>query len=396
MYLKENVIKILKIKNVIFTVFGVFNSAVSASIIISLITYYRDDLDTALHAKAIPDSVTWLIIGIILLIIAGISKYLIGDALFYSSYFEGDLDGNIKYSDLAKVTGKSPLTVKIQLVFFKMIYMKNYKLNAQNYNGQVVLYSKKCTCECRHCGAHIEKKVYFTGICPYCGSSDIFAKVLTNNKFYSITNTVSDGIKKPEYYSAKNIKAKKAVFLSLLCLGLSVITIIIFFCLSNLAHYNDQEYLKKVLLSPDNHLYSYKLIKADILDSIVWGVILFLALAPLTYNRYKKTKYILAAETYAEYFSKCKVPFIKANDLPAAGRSSSEKRKIKSVRRALRRGYLLNCTLEMHNSELKIALAKKIVKDECPSCGASIVGAVDENYKCQYCGNLIMGVISKK
>ena len=33
---------------------------------------------------------------------------------------------------------------------------------------------------------------------------------------------------------------------------------------------------------------------------------------------------------------------------------------------------------------------------QCPSCGASIVGAVDENYVCSYCGNLIMGVIEKK
>ena len=58
--------------------------------------------------------------------------------------------------------------------------------------------------------------------------------------------------------------------------------------------------------------------------------------------------------------------------------------------------YLRNCCLEMHDEHLKVALAKKIVKDQCPSCGASIVGAADENYVCKYCGNKIMDVVVKK
>ena len=52
----------------------------------------------------------------------------------------------------------------------------------------------------------------------------------------------------------------------------------------------------------------------------------------------------------------------------------------------------------MHKIQVKAELPepKKIVKDQCPSCGAPIVGAVDENYKCSYCGNTIIGVIEKK
>ena len=38
---------------------------------------------------------------------------------------------------------------------------------------------------------------------------------------------------------------------------------------------------------------------------------------------------------------------------------------------------------------------KKIVKDKCPSCSGPIVGAVDENYVCNYCGKQIMGVVEK-
>ncbi len=44
-------------------------------------------------------------------------------------------------------------------------------------------------------------------------------------------------------------------------------------------------YSVKVLLSPDNHLYSFALIKADILDSIIFSVALLLALIPLAKQR---------------------------------------------------------------------------------------------------------------
>ena len=98
----------------------------------------------------------------------------------------------------------------------------------------------------------------------------------------------------------------------------------------------------------------------------------------------------------AEFFAKCQIPFVKAEKLPAIGRTSDKKKKLRLVRSTIRRGYLIHCTLEAHDGELMAALAKRIVKDQCPSCGASIVGAVDENYVCSYCGNMIMGVIEKK
>ena len=70
-------------------------------------------------------------------------------------------------------------------------------------------------------------------------------------------------------------------------------------------------------------------------------------------------------------------------------------RKIQKVRKAIHKGDLINCTLEVHQKELVVALAKKIVKDKCPSCSGPIVGAVDENYVCNYCGKQIMGVVEK-
>lgn len=396
MYLREKRIKILKVKNVILVIVGLFLVAASVYVLVSLISYYHDNLKTVLEAKATPGSVRNIIIGVIFLLIAGISRRLIGDANFYSSYFEGDLSGYIQYSDLAEVTGKSAGMVKLQLHLFRRIYMKGYELEIVERTEQVVLNSKKCMCECKQCGASIEKRIYFTGICPYCGSSDLFAKVLTDSKFYSIENRMSEGIKKPEFYSVKGIIMKKCLFLLYLSLGLSAIIIGTIYCLDNAAHYNNKEYLTKVLLSGESPYSSFALIKADIMDSIIFGVVFILAFIPVVINRCKKIKYVFVADDCSHYFSHCETPFVDVENLPVLRIKSNRKRELKSVRGALRQHYLLNCTLEKHDDVLKVALAKKIVKDQCPSCGGAIVGAVDEHYQCRYCGNVIMGVVHKK
>ena len=62
----------------------------------------------------------------------------------------------------------------------------------------------------------------------------------------------------------------------------------------------------------------------------------------------------------------------------------------------MQKGYLKNCILERHSGVLEVALAKKIVKDKCPSCGGPITGASDRDYICQYCGAKIMDVVTKK
>ena len=55
--------------------------------------------------------------------------------------------------------------------------MTNFILREKNGKMQVVLASKIEKCECKNCAGVFEKKVYFTGICPYCGGSDLFAKI---------------------------------------------------------------------------------------------------------------------------------------------------------------------------------------------------------------------------
>ena len=396
MYLRKKRIEILKVKNVILVILGIFCVATSVFVIVSLISHYYDNLKTVLEARATPDCVKAIIVGMIFLIIAGISKHLIEDANFYSSYFEGDLSGYIQYSDLAEVTGKSVSMVKLQLHFFHKIYMKGYELEIVNRTEQVVLNSTKCICECKHCGASIEKRIYFTGICPYCGGSDLFARVLTDSRFYSIENRMSEGIKNPEFYSIKNIIMKKGLFLSYLCLGLCAVGIGTLICLGNIADYNNEEYLRKVLLSGESHYSSFALIKAQIMDNIIWGTVFALAFIPVVINQYKKIIYIFMADECSQYFSQCKAPFVNAENLPVTKYKLTKKRGLKAVRGALRQRYLLNCTFEKHDGVLKVALAKKIVKDQCPFCGGAIVGAVDEHYQCRYCGSVIMGVVHKK
>jgi len=69
---------------------------------------------------------------------------------------------------------------------------------------------------------------------------------------------------------------------------------------------------------------------------------------------------------------------------------------LKLITDSIKYGYLVNCTMEIHDGKPYITLAKKVVKDKCPYCGAPIVGVYDDTYVCQYCGNRITGVLKKK
>lgn len=391
MYLREKRIFVLKIKNILFAILGIFLLVSSVSVMISLISFYSDQLETVLHAKATPECMVGIIIGSILLVDACVSRKQIGDSNFFSSYFEGDLSGYIPYADLADVTGRSEQVIRRQMHFYRSMYMKGYELQTVDREEQIVLDSKTCLCICKNCGAEIDKRIYFTGQCSYCGSSDLSARVVTDHRFYHISNHVSEGVTRPQFYTRKNLTGTKALSVCWLYLGLLVVCIAAIVCLGNIADYNNQEHLTEVLFSGKSYS-SYELIKADIMDAIILSLILVVALLPVVINRGKKLTYINTADCCSEFFAKCTTPFIRASKLPAF----RAKNRMHAVRGALRKRYLVNCTLEKHNGVLCVALAKRIVKDQCPYCSAPITGAVDENYQCEYCGNTIMGVIRKK
>ena len=280
MYTREKLIKVLKVKNVICTAIGLFLVVVSVSILADLISFYHDQLLTVVKAKATPECILDIVIGTFLLVSSGLSRKWIGDANFYSGYFEMDLDGYISYKELADVTGKSPGEVKSQLHFFRKIYMKGYELKRVGNEEQVVLNSKTAICECKSCGARIEKRIYFTGTCPYCDGSDLYAKVLTDNRFYSIENHMEKGTNKPDFYVAKNIGLKKGLMTGYLGLAMCVILIFFCMCMDQISKYNDQDYLIEVLFSEDGPK-SFELIRADIIEMIIWSSFIVIGFIPV-------------------------------------------------------------------------------------------------------------------
>ncbi len=397
MYTKDKRIKRMRIIGMIFSAVGTFEITMSVWNIVSLISYYRDDLETVLHARSTPQSIRSILVGTILLLIALKLKEMVEDANFFSGYFEGDLDGYVAYQDLADVTGKKKTKVKKQLHLLHRTCMKNFELQETSGREQVVLSSKKYMCECKNCGAPVEKKVYFTGNCAYCGSSDLYAKVLSDNRFYSISTDVAKGGKRPEFYLASNLSAKRA--LSLVIIGLSVCVMVIMggYALDCLSKYHNEEYMRELLLSGEQHFVSFEVFKKDMINAILWAIAIILAFIPAVVGRVKGISYISVADTCSKFFAGHKTPFVKVEDLPATkSRKPGKKISMMAVRGALKKRYLQNCTLEKHGDVLTVALAKRIVKDKCPSCNGPIVGAVDEHYKCRYCGNMIMNVVRKK
>lgn len=106
-------------------------------------------------------------------------KRNIENAFFYSRYFEGDLDGYIYTSALRNITNKDTNTINSELK--KLInkhYLTNVELEQKNNMYVIKLLSQTEKCQCKNCGAVFNKSVNFTGTCPYCGSSDVFAKAI--------------------------------------------------------------------------------------------------------------------------------------------------------------------------------------------------------------------------
>ena len=391
MYLKEKLIRILKIKNAVLALFTILNLITGVSWELYLVIRYWGDWFTIAHAKATPDFIFWIIAGPVILLIVYISKEWIGDAYFYNGYFEGDLDGTVSDAELAEAIGRNPGMVALQLKLFSILYMKNYT----NKDGKTVLASKTCTCECVNCGAVIEKKMYFTGQCEYCGSSDLRARVISGERFYSISNELKGNSKNYEYYTAKLLKLRRILFPVLM--GVSLFFMLVSFGMGTeaLSNYNNEEYYRETLLDPEKHLQSFELIRYDLISTIITSAFIFFGLMPLLLNRVIRIRLVMTADAMAKFFSTIKVPFVAASRLPAEGRLPA-KRRLSLVRRAMRKGYLRHCTIEKHNGVMQVALAKKIVKDSCPSCGAPITGAVYSDYVCRYCDRKIMDVVVKK
>ena len=391
MYLREKRIRVIKIINYILAFFTIVNLIASVSWELYLVYRYWGDFDTVVHAKATPDFIFWVIAGPLILFCVFKTASYIEDAVFYSNYFEGDLDGTVDYHELAEVNGVRAGKVRFELRWFIYVFMKNYIFK----DGKAILESKTVTCTCRNCAGVLEKKLFFTGECPYCGSSDLNAKVVTDGRFYSISSEVKGTPKKYDYYTVKGLYGKKIFFAILMGISLFIILISAFIAGENIENYNNMDYLRSVILDPDDHRYSYEQIRYDIVDNVIFCVFIVLGLIPVFISRVKRIGYLTIADINAKYFANVKTPFVKASSLPSY-RNVSDKRKLRLMRKAIQKGYLKHCSLEKHGGILQAALGKTITKDKCPSCGASITGAAYKDYVCKYCGKKIMDVVVKK
>ena len=391
MYLRKGNITFFKVSNIILATIAIANLIVGIAFEVFLVVRYWGDSYTIMHAKATPEFIFWIIFGPLLLIHVAKSSANIGDATFYSGYFEGDLDGLVSAEELAEVTGRPVKKIKHQLKWFPKIYMKNFKYA----DGTAELASKTVTCDCLSCGGVFEKKVFFTGECPYCGSSDLQARVLTDGKFYSISNELKGQPKTYSYYTAPNLDTKKILFPILLGISLFVIVICLITGIDTLTKYNDHDYLVSVILDPTNHRYDRENIHYDMIYSRLADFFIIVGLIPIAIKRLRKIGYVKIANVIAAFLTRVKTPFVGAEKLPAYGNTGDAK-KMNLIFRSLKKGYLRNCTIEKHGGELQVALAKKIVKDRCPNCGGPIVGAADKDYICRYCDSKIMDVVVKK
>ncbi|MER2080072.1 MAG: hypothetical protein ABS876_00960 [Ruminococcus sp.] len=393
MYLKEHFIRFLKIKNVLFLIIGIFLASMSVAIIIELIVYYFGDWYTILTARSMPESVFFIFFGAFLIVCSRISRRLINDAGFYSSYFETSLSGYISCHELSAVTGKSVSAVTARLHLLRPLYMKCFSFRSQNGYEYVELFSKTCVCECRQCGAPIEKRLYFTGVCPYCRGSDLFAKVISGNRFYSISGAPRQAQSSPAFYEGRALTGKKIGFTAGLCAVLILCLVFLLLLTDMISKYNNQEYLTKVLLSGKSYS-SFDLIRAEMMNTIIFAAFSFVALGSAVPLLVARLASVIRSERYAKFFARFPFPYISMQQLSTE--AGSPARALRNIIKSLRERHLRNCSPDQQTGELRISLAKQITKDTCPYCGAPIVGAISENHCCSYCRRLIMGVIRKQ
>ncbi len=298
------------------------------------------------------------------LIASSVIKSNIGSANFYSGFFENDLDGHINLDDLAAVTGKSRDAVRRQIISFQNKYLINcgYDKNAD----EIVLGSKKVKCQCRNCGAVIEKSQYFVGTCPYCGGSDIFADVLTEGGFYRLQTEQGEKSSSSDFYLKQpfGLKTASSMIGAAACLVAAAFNLFVFFFADVIV--DEEDYYPEINM-------------AFLIFAVFFAALIFKNL----YNLYRFS----AAKRCAKYFSQKETYMCEFDELPA-GRGF--------LKKLFRMSVFDHCAFGAADGKVKIALARRIVRDCCPNCGGAITGEVNEGYVCKFCGQPVWGVTVKK
>lgn len=400
MYLREKLIRFLKVKNVLFIIAGVFLILVSVYYVTAILVEYYGDWFTIRHARGMPGAIRHFAIGLLLIVCSRVSRNLVNDASFFSRYFEGDLSGYIEFRELAEITGRKAAQVRRRLKLLRGLYMRKFKFSRPEGRGQelVELYSKTVTCTCRSCGGAMEKRVYFTGECPYCGSSDLTARVVSGEHFFCIYDDENRRVNDPSYYQGRDLTERTVLLYIGLGLALIVILIFALMFLTSLSHYNDEAYIKarfwKLLLAGKRPV-SYERVREKLGNQMILGAFIVASVMPAIPILTARLRGVKRAIRLSWFFSRISKPYVSADEMALAGSGRTD-RELKGLVKSIREGYLRGCAPEKHGGPLRIGLSKRIVKDRCPNCAAPITGAADENYRCKYCGSLIMSVIRKQ
>ncbi len=363
MYLKNGLIEFLKVKNVILLILGVTFTSISFSLMTQLVVGLHGDFLSIIRAGSLIAAFVFFVFGVSMIVYSRISR---------------------------------------MMRWLRPLYMQNFRvIKTVNYRYPEIieLYSKTVTCSCRSCGGWMEKRVYFEGRCPYCGSSDLTAQVVSGQRVYFINDNTTRKPYNPAYYEGSPLQSKRIGYAVGFGVELFFFLIFLIIFLTMVNNYNNEPYFRDMF---SNSMTSFSLFQSGLLNAIIFFAFALAAIVltvPITFSRMSNIEH---SQSLARDFAQWQKPFISLQEFDRMQREKYSystippEKRYKNIVEAIKEGYLRGCTPEMHGGVLRIALAKQIVKDRCPGCGAPIVGAVTENYSCRYCGRVITGVIRKQ
>lgn len=400
MYIKGKLVLTIRICLGILAALCLFAFAVSVAYIGDMFVHYGTDMDTITSAVNFESSVWMIGLSPVVLFVVKLINDAIKEAFFYNSYFEGDLDGIVSFRDLANISGDAEAKVRRKVLLYRMLFMKQFEVQASKDKEQILLASKKILCQCRHCGAEIEKSKIFVNNCPYCDNPDIHVRILSANRFYAVeyAEYAKDKAPKKEDYLQKSHTAKFTMYVIGCGIFAFFALILLFMSIDYLEKVNNAAYLKEALFSGEPGYGSYDMITKEMYSQVVFNItFLFIFLIGI-YIFACRARLLTTAQFCAGKFAKAKTAFLKLGSIFSIGREKAvgQDKKMKKVKRAVEFSYLKKCSFEKYKDEMYVTLGRTITRDQCPNCMAPIKEPVYESYECKYCGSKLMGVVVKR
>lgn len=252
---------------------------------------------------------------------------------FIENVLANDLDGRIDVSALSDILGQGEKRIYSKLKQLKRLCMQGFRIHRDGEKLCIELESKKIKCFCKNCGGELEKKLYFHGICPYCGSLDIFAQVIAGDELYSIQHVENESAESYFYITGDADEAvlNKEIIMCLIHAGLALMN----FILGYLGVRSVVEGERELSLP---------------ITFLVFVVVFLYYMV----QHYRTFIYIATVRRFSEDAADVKEPFLatraiyveslrnRYNVLVSTLKDSSDKKKLKVFREIQKRGYSRN------------------------------------------------------